>query len=66
MMQFCLVSLIPGLIANLQDAADPSLDSYAQSAKKTASLRTSDRSSCAFFELCPGDVVGVAYDTKGG
>ncbi|KAJ9496316.1 hypothetical protein H2202_008274 [Exophiala xenobiotica] len=46
MMQFALVSLIPGLIKNLQDAADPVLDSYAQHATRAATLRTSDRSSC--------------------
>ncbi|KAK5415402.1 hypothetical protein LTR06_003452 [Exophiala xenobiotica] len=45
MMQFALVSLIPGLIKNLQDAADPVLDSYAQHATRAATLRTSDRSS---------------------
>lgn len=45
MMQFALVSLIPGLIRNLQDAADPSLDSYAQTATSPTSLRTSDRAS---------------------
>ena len=46
MMQFALVSLIPGLIANLQDAADPSLDSYAQNAERAATLRGNDRNSC--------------------
>lgn len=48
MMQFALVSLIPGLIRNLQDAADPSLDSYAQHAISAVTLKTSERSSCRF------------------
>jgi hypothetical protein len=34
------------LIANLQDAADPSLDSYAQNVQRAATLRTSERNSC--------------------
>ena len=46
MIQFCLISLIPGLIQNLQDCADPALESYAQNIQKPTSLRTSDRSSC--------------------
>jgi hypothetical protein len=45
MMQFALVSLIPGLIANLQDAADPSLDSYAENIQRSTSLRNTDRAS---------------------
>lgn len=45
MMQFALISLIPGLIRNLQDSADPSLDSYALKAEKVTTLKTSQRSS---------------------
>jgi hypothetical protein len=45
MMQFALVSLIPGLVANLQDAADPTLDTYALNVQRVATLRTSDRNS---------------------
>jgi hypothetical protein len=46
MIQFSLVSLIPGLMNHLQDCADPSFDTYAQTVKKPTSLKTSDRSSC--------------------
>jgi hypothetical protein len=45
MIQFSLISLIPGLISNLQDCADPVFDSYAQNAEKPSSLKTSERSS---------------------
>ncbi|KAL2415598.1 Late secretory pathway protein AVL9 [Exophiala dermatitidis] len=40
MMQFALISLIPGLVRNLQDAADPSLDSYAQTVTRASALKT--------------------------
>ena len=46
MIQFSLISLIPGLIHNLQDCADPAFDSYASTAVKPTSLKTSERSSC--------------------
>jgi hypothetical protein len=46
MIQFSLISLIPGLINNLQDCADPSFDTYSQTVEKPTSLKTSDRSSC--------------------
>ncbi|KIY00494.1 uncharacterized protein Z520_04179 [Fonsecaea multimorphosa CBS 102226] len=58
MMQFALISLIPGLIANLQDAADPSLDTYAQSAQKATSLRTGDRGSLLAFMGLPLQIFG--------
>lgn len=45
MIQFSLISLIPGLIHNLQDCADPAYDTYAQTVEKPSSLKTSDRSS---------------------
>jgi len=45
MMQFALITLIPGLIKTLQDAADPRLDTYAQHATPAVSLKTSERSS---------------------
>lgn len=44
-MQFSLISLIPGLIRNLQDCADPELDSYERNYAKPTSLKTSDRRS---------------------
>lgn len=46
MIQFSLLSLIPGLLSNLQDCADPAFDSYAENAEKATSLKTSERSSC--------------------
>ena len=46
MMQFALVSLIPGLIRRLEDCADPELDSYEKGLIKPSSLRTSERNSC--------------------
>lgn len=46
MIQFSLISLIPGLINHLEDCADPASDSYEKSVEKPTSLKTSDRSSC--------------------
>jgi hypothetical protein len=50
MIQFSLVSLIPGLMNHLQDCADPAFDDYAQTVEKPTSLKTSDRSSCMISE----------------
>lgn len=50
MIQFSLISLIPGLINHLQDCADPAFDSYTQTVEKPTSLKTSERSSC--MEIC--------------
>ncbi|KIV81062.1 hypothetical protein PV11_08513 [Exophiala sideris] len=58
MMQFALVSLIPGLIRNLQDAADPTLDSYAQNAQRAATLKTSDRASLLSYMGLPLQIFG--------
>lgn len=52
MIQFSLVSLIPGLINNLGDCADPAFDNYVQNVKKPTSLRTSERSSCMLNHNC--------------
>lgn len=46
MIQFSLISLIPGLINSLQDCADPSFDTYSQTVEKPTSLKTSDKNSC--------------------
>ena len=46
MIQFALISLIPGLIRSLQDCADPALDRYSQTVAKATSLKTSERNSC--------------------
>jgi hypothetical protein len=48
MMQFSLISLIPGLMNSLQDCADPALDNYAQTVAKPSWLKTSERSSCMY------------------
>ena len=48
MLQFALISLIPGLLRRLQDAADPEFDSYEKSLAVPASLRTSERNSRTF------------------
>lgn len=53
MIQFSLISLIPGLVNNLRDCADPALDSYAQNAEKPSSLKTSERSSCKLISPLP-------------
>lgn len=53
MMQFSLVSLIPGLIRKLQDAADPELDSYERGLSKPTSLKTSDRTSLLSYMGLP-------------
>ena len=44
MAQFSLLSLIPGLLRNLQDCSDPDLNSYESILVKPTSVRTSDRS----------------------
>lgn len=46
MMQFSLISLIPGLIRRLEDCADPEMDSYERNMTTPTSLKTSERSSC--------------------
>jgi hypothetical protein len=51
MIQFSLISLIPGLIHSLQDCADPAFDNYAQTVEKPTSLKTSDRASRRLIEL---------------
>jgi Transport protein Avl9 len=50
MMQFSLISLIPGLIRKLQDCADPQLSSLEENMVAPTSLRTSERASC--MTLC--------------
>lgn len=55
MIQFSLISLMPGLIDNLQDCADPAFDDYTQSVEKPTSLKTSDRGSCRLkIQYCCG------------
>ncbi|EHY57812.1 Late secretory pathway protein AVL9 [Exophiala dermatitidis] len=58
MMQFALISLIPGLVRNLQDAADPSLDSYAQTVTRASALKTSERNSLLAYVGLPLQIFG--------
>ncbi|RDW92010.1 hypothetical protein BP5796_01404 [Coleophoma crateriformis] len=58
MMQFSLISLIPGLIRNLQDCADPELDGYERNLVKPTSLKTSDRSSLLSYMGLPLQIFG--------
>ena len=58
MMQFSLISLIPGLLRNLQDCADPELNNYEKYLSKPTSLRPSDRSSMLSYMGLPLQVFG--------
>lgn len=65
MMQFSLISLIPGLIRNLQDCADPELDSYERNLTKPTSLKTSDRSSLLMYMGLPLQIFGKVSIPRG-
>ncbi|PWZ03667.1 hypothetical protein BCV70DRAFT_154532 [Testicularia cyperi] len=56
--QYSLVSLLPGLLLNLQDAGDPSLDRQATKQKAADTLRTSDRKSLLKFLGMPLNIFG--------
>ncbi|KAL1898763.1 hypothetical protein Sste5346_003169 [Sporothrix stenoceras] len=58
MIQFSLVSLIPGLLRNLQDCAGPELNSYSEKLKKPTTLKTSDRSSLLTYMGLPLQIFG--------
>ncbi|PYH98567.1 hypothetical protein BO71DRAFT_41522 [Aspergillus ellipticus CBS 707.79] len=58
MIQFSLVSLIPGLMNELQDSADPAFDNYAQMVGKPTSLKTSDRNSLLAYMGLPLQIFG--------
>ncbi|EEH16704.2 hypothetical protein PABG_06791 [Paracoccidioides brasiliensis Pb03] len=58
MIQFSLISLIPGLIHHLEDCADPSFDTYAQTVVKPTSLKTSERSSLLAYMGLPLQIFG--------
>lgn len=58
MIQFSLISLIPNLIRNLQDCADPELDEYQRNLKPPTSLRTSDRNSLLQYMGLPLQIFG--------
>jgi hypothetical protein len=51
MMQFALISLIPGLIRHLQDSADPKFNSFEENLVMPTSLKTSERASCKFSRV---------------
>ncbi|KAK4189278.1 transport protein Avl9-domain-containing protein [Podospora australis] len=56
--QFSLVSLIPGLLRNLQDSAGPELNNYEKNLQQPTSLRTSDRNSLLAYMGLPLQVFG--------
>lgn len=58
MIQFSLISLIPGLLRNLQDCAGPELDSYSKNLKRATSLKTSDRGSLLAYLGMPFQIFG--------
>ena len=57
-MQFSLISLIPGLLRNLQDSAGPELDNYEKKLQRPTSLRTSDRNSLLAYMGLPLQIFG--------
>ncbi|PHH59212.1 hypothetical protein CDD81_3567 [Ophiocordyceps australis] len=58
MVQFSLISLIPGLLRNLQDCADPELDSHEKQLSQPMSLQSSNRSSLLSFVGLPLQIFG--------
>lgn len=58
MIQFSLISLIPGLIRNLQDCASVDLNSHEDSLATPSSCKTSDRSSLLAFMGVPLQIFG--------
>lgn len=61
LMQFSLISLIPGLIRNLQDCADPELDGYEKGLVRPTSLKTSDRNSLLNYMGLPLQIFGKVW-----
>ncbi|RDA82786.1 hypothetical protein CP532_0852 [Ophiocordyceps camponoti-leonardi (nom. inval.)] len=58
MVQFSLISLIPGLLHSLQDCADPDLDNYKKTLSRPSSLQSSNRSSLLSFMGLPLQIFG--------
>ncbi|OAA47831.1 LAlv9 family protein [Metarhizium rileyi] len=58
MVQFSLISLIPGLIRNLQDCADPELDNFEKKLAKPTTLQSSNRNSLLTFMGLPLQIFG--------
>ncbi|KAF2650824.1 LAlv9 family protein-like protein [Lophiostoma macrostomum CBS 122681] len=59
MMQFALISLIPGLIRHLEDSADPTFNSYEEHLVMPTSLRTSERASLLAYMGLPLQLFGT-------
>lgn len=58
MMQFSLISLIPGLLHRLQDCAGPELDNYEKSLTRPSGVKTSDRRSLLAYMGLPLQIFG--------
>ncbi|KAL6807925.1 transport protein Avl9 domain-containing protein [Trichoderma sp. SZMC 28013] len=58
MVQFSLISLIPGLIRNLQDCADPELNSHEKKLAQPTSLQSSNRNSLLTYMGLPLQIFG--------
>ncbi|KAM4056682.1 transport protein avl9 domain-containing protein [Hirsutella rhossiliensis] len=58
MVQFSLISLIPGLLRSLQDCADPELDNYEKKLSRPTSLQSSNRTSLLSFMGLPLQIFG--------
>ncbi|KAI9890712.1 MAG: late secretory pathway protein avl9 [Vezdaea aestivalis] len=58
LMQFSLISLIPGLIQQLGDCADPEFDNHRQTLVRATTLKTSDRKSVLSFMGLPLQIFG--------
>lgn len=58
MIQFALISLIPRLIRNLQDCADPAFNSYEEGYVRPTSLKTSERASLLAYMGLPLQLFG--------
>jgi hypothetical protein len=58
MIQFSLISLIPGLIRNLEDCADPAFNAYEENLVMPTSLKTSERASLLSYVGLPLQIFG--------
>ena len=58
MVQFSLLSLVPGLLRNLQDAAAPELNTYEETLVKPSGVKSSDRQSLLAFMGLPLQLFG--------
>lgn len=65
MVQFSLISLIPGLLRNLQDCADPELDNYEKKLSRPTSLQSSNRTSLLSFMGLPLQIFSKVRTTLG-